>query len=155
MKRDIDPDLRLFFEGCSADIPLKYGIDISFHIAHETQNKQIEEKIIQKLKSYYSMQIRLKERYLKESYRRTVTYILASLVLIITSIILEGNKLDSILFKTLSTGLDIGGWVFLWEAISFFFFKRHKVYHKGRENRRFINANIYFKYELKTKTSPA
>lgn len=150
-KRDLDPDLSSFFESCSADIPLKYGIDFYFYISKDTYSKEIEDKIRLKLKNYYSFYLRSRERTLHENYKKTLGYILTSFLSLSSSIFLETMLPQNIFYKTLTTGLNIGGWVFLWESISFFFFRRMKIYNKAKEYLRFTKASIYFKYEARFK----
>ncbi|TDT51336.1 hypothetical protein [Fonticella tunisiensis] len=151
MKRDLNPDLSEFLNGCSADIPLRYGVDIVFYISNQARNREVEEKITQKLKNYYSFYLRSHKRLLKDYYKRTVVYAGASFSFLAASIFLENILPESIFFETLLEGLDIGGWVFLWEAISFFFFRRKKILNTIRGYERFVNSSVYFRYEGKVR----
>lgn len=56
------------------------------------------------------------------------------------SIRFEGKLLLFILVD----GLSIGGWVFLWEAVSLFFFTNRDLYHRYRIYKRLQNAPVIF-----------
>lgn len=52
------------------------------------------------------------------------------------------------LFKTtVVEGLFIGGWLFLWEAFSLFFFSSQEIRAKLKRYYRFIDGKISFHYE--------
>jgi hypothetical protein len=53
----------------------------------------------------------------------------------------------NILTTTLLEGLSIGGWVFLWEAFSLFFFTRQKILIRLKRYIRLENTRISFKYK--------
>lgn len=148
-KRDIDPDLRLFLEDCSMDIPLKKDIDISFHIAQSAQDSAKEQVVIASFKTYYSFYLSTQKRTLKDIYHNAILYVFISFISLFLSFFLENLIPRSIFTNTMLEGLNIGGWVFLWEAISFFFFKRKKYVHEIMEYERFLRANIYFNYDIK------
>ncbi|MBD2053678.1 hypothetical protein [Leptolyngbya sp. FACHB-60] len=44
----------------------------------------------------------------------------------------------------LTEGLFIGGWVFLWEAVSLFFFSNRDLYNRYRTYRRLRNSEVIF-----------
>jgi hypothetical protein len=46
---------------------------------------------------------------------------------------------------TVQQGFNVGGWVFLWEAISMFFFRRNEELREIEKYGRFLNSSIYFK----------
>ena len=47
----------------------------------------------------------------------------------------------------LTEGLFIGGWVFLWEAVSLFFFSNRDIYHRYRTYMRLRDALVIFREE--------
>ena len=49
--RDIDPDLELYLEGSSDDIPFKYPVALSFTIPKGSRNENIEEQARNGLKT--------------------------------------------------------------------------------------------------------
>lgn len=146
-KRDIDPDLVFFLESCSEDIPLKYGIDICFYLPKEIQDKDRERIIVSGLKTYYSFYYHTERRTLKESYKKYLGYIIVAFIFLALSYIMANFAKNEIVYVTLSQGINIGGWVFLWEAISFVFFKRRKIVYDIKTYERLAGASVYFKYD--------
>lgn len=145
-KRDIDPDLVFFLENCSEDIPLKYGIDIVFYLPKEIQDKNKEKVIASGIKTYYSFYNHTERKLLKESYRKYLVYIIISFIFLALSYMMANFAKTEIVYVTLSQGVNIGGWVFLWEAISFVFFKRRTKIYDIKTYERLSGAKIYFKY---------
>lgn len=148
-KRDINPDLRLFLEDCSMDIPIKKDIDISFHISQSAQDSTKEQVVMTSFKTYYSFYLSMQKRNFKDIYHNAIMYIFVSFISLSLSFFLENLIPRSIFTNTMLEGLNIGGWVFLWEAISFFFFKRKKYIYEIKGYERFLRANIYFRYDIK------
>ena len=52
--RDIDPDLELYLEGSSDDIPFKYPVALSFTIPKGSRNENIEEQARNGLKNGFT-----------------------------------------------------------------------------------------------------
>jgi hypothetical protein len=50
----------------------------------------------------------------------------------------------NVLTSVLTEGLFIGGWVFLWEAVSLFFFSNRDLYYRYRTFRRLRRSEIIF-----------
>lgn len=152
-KRDMDPDLSGFLDNCSEDIPLKYGIDICFYLPKMMQkDKKREEILITGVKTYYSFYIHAENKLLRESYQRILMYMVASFMFLTIGFALRTSVSDNIFYSTILEGLNIGGWVFLWEAISIFFFRRRKNLVEIKKYKRFLNSKIIFKYNLNSDT---
>ncbi|XPM57997.2 MAG: hypothetical protein EDM05_009505 [Leptolyngbya sp. IPPAS B-1204] len=49
------------------------------------------------------------------------------------------------LTSLLAEGIFIGGWVFLWEAVSLFFFTDLELYERYRAYKRLLNAPVFFR----------
>ena len=148
--RDLNHDLRVFLEECSSDIPIRYDIIIKFTVSREKQDDEKEEKIKLGLKTYFS-NIRISSRReIQGSYQKSTVYMLASFILLFASYSLRALIMDSIAFTTLVDGVSIGGWVFLWEAISTFAFKNRDIREKYKHYKRFSGAPIRFHYFSKT-----
>ncbi|WP_373899245.1 hypothetical protein ACER0A_002385 [Haloimpatiens sp. FM7315] len=146
-KRDMDPDLVLFIENCSEDIPLKYGIDICFYLPKEIQDKSREKIITTGFKTYYNFYTHMENKFLKESYKKFLSYIVISFAFLALSYLMANLARNELVYITLAQGVNIGGWVFLWEAISFFFFKKRKIVNDVKTYKRLTGASIYFKYD--------
>lgn len=144
--RDIDQDLRIFLEESSSDIPFKHDIIIKFSVSREKQNEEKEEKVKLGLKTYFSNVRNSLRREISGSYQKSTFYMAASFLLLLASYSLRPLFVDSIVFTTLVDGVSIGGWVFLWEAISNFVFKSRAARDKLKQYKRFSCALIRFHY---------
>jgi len=144
--RDIDQDLRIFLEESSSDIPFKHDIIIKFSVSREKQNEEKEEKVKLGLKTYFSNVRNSRRREISGSYQKSLFYVLASFLLLLASYSMRPLFVDSIVFTTLVDGVSIGGWVFLWEAISNFVFKSRYARDKMKQYKRFSGASIRFHY---------
>lgn len=149
-KRDLDPELSEFLDNCSFDIPLKYGIDICFYLPKEVQDSEKEKIIVNRIRTYFSFLLHSENRLLKEAYRKGILYIVISFNLLALGYFIIPDE-NNIFLNTLMQGMNVGGWVFLWEAISFFFIKRTDNKKRIKNSKRFIDAKIFFKYDLNNK----
>ena len=148
-KRDIDQDLRYFLEDCSSDIPIKSDVTLTFDVLDEARDSEKETRIKSGLKTYFSFVRNLLERKIKKSYETSLLYVLASFFLLAASFLLRTVTPDGLLFVVTVEGLNIGGWVFLWEAISTFVFKNRDVRSKYLQYRRLSCAPVLFNYNIK------
>jgi hypothetical protein len=146
-KRDMNPELAYFLEDCSREIPLRHDVDVFFYLPKEVQNPEREKIISEVLHNYYNFYASFEKRQLQKAYQKLFTYVAAAFLLI-TLNILMGHQAN-VLFSTFAQGLLVGGWVFLWEAISFLFMKRSDNQHLIRTYTRLGSANVYFRYEAK------
>jgi hypothetical protein len=144
--RDLNHELRVFLEECSSDIPIKFDIIIKFNVSREKQDAEKEEKIRLGLKTYFSNVRNSLKREIQGSYQKSTFYALASFILLLSSYSLRPLIFDSIVFTTLVDGISIGGWVFLWEAISNFAFKNRETREKYKQYKRFSGTPIVFHY---------
>ncbi len=144
-RRDLDHDLRIFLEECSSDIPLKYDIILQFDILQEKQDPLKEERLKVGLKTYFTFVRSSLQKKIRGSYERSVAYSLGAFFLIFASYSLvttSNNTLLTALFDVVA----IGGWVFLWEAISTFAFQGREARDKYRQYQRFSTTEIRYRY---------
>jgi hypothetical protein len=145
-KRDLDQDLRDYLEDSSADIPLKYDIILQFNISVEAKALEKEEKIESGLKTYFSFVRDQMGSRIRRSYEKSVIYVFGAFILLSASYLLRLVLTSNIFFTILIEGITIGGWVFLWEAISTFAFRNRELKSKYRQYKRFAKATIQFSY---------
>jgi hypothetical protein len=90
------------------------------------------------------------EKLLKSSYKSMTKYVITAFVFLSFIYISRNFEKENLFFSTiLVEGVEIGAWVFLWEAISFLFFKKGDITDKIKKYKRFSECNIFFKYEKK------
>lgn len=145
-KRDMDPDLAEFLENCFDEIPQEDGVDICFYLPKETQDPKREEILVSGIKTYYSFYLHDAMKKSKEKTRNMVEYAVTSFSLLAVSVFLNSISGNNIIMGTVQQGFNVGGWVFLWEAISMLFFRRRKVLAEINKYQRFLKSMIFFKY---------
>lgn len=144
--RNINKDIQLYLKDSLASIPSKNSIGISFHITGEKRDKIKEESVIIALQSCCLKRLKSKRSDLKSSNIDTVIYVLTSILLLSVGFDLETVFNKSVLFNTLLEGVNIGGWIFLWEAISMLFFKSKDINSEIQEVHRILRSNMSFTY---------
>ena len=145
-RKDIDPELITFIQESIDDIPLEYNVDICFYFSEEEKNEEREEIIVSRLRTYYTIYIEIKKNKIKSILKNAIIYMLISAVLL-TSSYYGALYHDNIVFYTLTEIIIVGGWVFLWEAISLLMFERRKVSILIKNYKRVIVADISFRYK--------
>ena len=116
-RRDLDHDLRIFLEESSSDIPLKYEIVLQFNVSKD-----------------------------RDSYQKSGFYMLASFLLLFVSFSFQLETVGNTVLTTLVNGVNIVGWVFLWEAISTFAFTSRDAREKFSHYKRLSEAEVRFTY---------
>jgi hypothetical protein len=149
-KRALDQDLRYFLEDCSSDIPVKHDVSRHFAVLDETRDPEKETRIKLGLKTYFPFVKKLLKKRIKKSYETSLLYVLVSFLLLAASFLLRTVLPNGLLFVITVEGLNIGGWVFLWEAISTFIFKNRDAKNKYLQYPRLSHAPILFKYNAKS-----
>jgi hypothetical protein len=144
-KKDINPALQAFLENSSSHIPFKFNIDICFCTSNHIADKEKEKQIINEIRTHYYFCLSNQRNILKHSYKRTIFYAFASLILMSAAFFMEKFSKYNVIDKIVFEGLNIGGWVFMWEATSFYFYRKSRLSYKVKECKRFIKAPIYFK----------
>jgi hypothetical protein len=144
-KRDLDHDLRLFLEDCSSDIPLQHDVILQFNVEQERQDALKEERPKAGLKTYFTFVRSALQKKLSRSYQRSTVYAVGAFFLIFASYSLAATT-TSPLLATLFEVVAIGGWVFLWEAISTLAFQGREAHDRHKMYQRFSTAEIRFTY---------
>ncbi len=154
-RRDLDYDLRAFLEESSSDIPLRYDIILQFSVSKEKKDIEKEDRIRIGLRTYFSFVRNSLQSKIRGSYEKSAFYVLASFLLLFTSYSLQAQiKGNDVIFITLVDAVSIGGWVFLWEAISTLAFRSRDARDKFRQYKRLSIAPIRFNYFLKEQDTP-
>ncbi len=144
-RRDLDPDLQLYLEGSSNEIPLRYPIELSFTIPKGSRDQQIEEEIRNSLKNYFVFKLYLLRRELKQTNVQMLRFVVIGFFLLWVATKFS-EQFEGVPFASiLSEGLFIGGWVFIWEAVSLFFFTNRELYEHYQTYRRLHKAPVFFR----------
>jgi hypothetical protein len=144
-RRDLDHDLRLFLEDCSSDIPLKYDVILQFNVEQEKKDPAKVERLKVGLKTYFTFVRASLHKKINRSYQRSLIYGVGAFFLIFASYSLAAVSNNAVLV-TLFDVVAIGGWVFLWEAISTLAFVGREARDRYRMYQRFSLAEVRFTY---------
>lgn len=148
-RRDLDHDLRLFLEDSSADIPLKYDVILQFNVEQEKQDSMKEERLKVGLKTYFTFVRSSLQKKIRSSYQRSLIYGVVAFFLIFASYslaVISTNPFLAALFDVVA----IGGWVFLWEAISSILFEGRESRERFKMYQRFSTSQVRFTYTQET-----
>jgi hypothetical protein len=144
-RRELDPDLRLYMEGSSDEIPFRYPIELCFTLPAGKRDEAMEHEVRQGLKNSISFQLYLLKKEVKLTNARTLRYIIAGFGTLWVARVLSEVSETNTVFAVFTDGLFIGGWVFLWEAVSLFFFSNRDLYQQYRTYQRFRQSPVIFK----------
>ncbi len=145
-RKDIHPGLISFLEDSIDDIPIHFCIDISFYFSDEKKDVIREEVLRKWFKTFYSFYVELEKNKLRRIMKNASLYLFISALLLTSSYFGVGHR-DNIVSYTLTEIVVVGGWVFLWEAISRLTFEGRRIRRLIKNYKRFINAEIVFRYK--------
>lgn len=143
-RRELDPDLKLYLETSADEIPAKYSIEVCFILPPGTRDKMIEQDVKDGLKNSIDFKIYLLRKELGIINARTLRYVISGLGTLLIATLLEKPASFNIITSVLTEGLFIGGWVFLWEAVSLFFFSNRDLYNRHHTYKRLRNSEVIF-----------
>lgn len=142
-RRELDPDLQLYLESSANEIPQKYSIEVCFTLPPDTRDEAMEQEVRAGLRNSIDFKLYLLKRDIRLINARTARYVIAGLGTLLVARLAEPLDIN-IFTSVLTEGLFIGGWVFLWEAVSLFFFSNRDLYSRYRTYKRLRNAEVIF-----------
>lgn len=144
-KKDLDPELVTYLEDVSDDIPLKEKLAIVFVMSESVKNPEMEKISKGVFINYFNFLIHYNKRTQRKFFRRAIYYMITSFTFVALAYIL---RLYSTMFiEIMSEGLFIGGWVFMWEAISIIFFKSTFIRNQSKQYLRLTESDISYVYK--------
>lgn len=142
-RRELDPDLQLYLESSADEIPQKYSIEVCFTLPSGIRDAAMEQEVRAGLKNSVDFKLYLLKKEIRLINTRTVRYVMAGLGTLLIARLAEPLDIN-IFTSVLTEGLFIGGWVFLWEAVSLFFFSNRDLYNRYRTYRRLRDCQVIF-----------
>lgn len=144
-RRDLDPDLQLYLETSSNEITDKYDIELCFTLPTGTRNEPLEEEVRNGIKNSFISKRYFLSKDIKKTNTRMFWFVLAGFLCLWVAKVLSGRVSEADLPSILLEGLAISGWVFLWEAVSLFFFTNRELYDRYKNYKRLQNAPVVFR----------
>lgn len=145
-QRDLDPDLLDYLLICSEDIPFPYPLQISLKMPSSQQDLFREKEITAGIRNNFAHWVHLKKTRIRRIQKKAFTYMLVSISLITFSTLIR-NIIPALIELTfIPEGLMIGGWVFMWEAISLLFIHMDEERDPVKHYQRLLDSKIIFMY---------
>ncbi|MCU0526033.1 MAG: hypothetical protein MUF72_14515 [Elainella sp. Prado103] len=144
-RREIDPDLATYLEESSQEIPGKHRIELCFILPLQNYNQRIETEARQGLANSFIFKLYLLRKQLKKTNAQMLRLVILGLLLLWFGAIATRRVEEGVISSTLIEGVFIAGWVFLWEAVSLFFFTNLELYQRYRTYRRLQDAPVIFR----------
>jgi len=144
-RKEIEPELMDYFEQAAIEIPIKEKIEVCFYIPAELKCPDKESKSISALLNNFRIKHLFTKKMLRDIYRRFITYIIVSAMLLTAAYVLPGLGELSLFYKIMIEGMVIAGWWILWEGCSLFFFTGHDIRVRKKYFERYMKSQIYFK----------
>lgn len=145
--RDLDSSLKSFLEECSYDIHSRRKVTLRFHMRDERENSETEKTVTAGLRNYFNYRLHFTKKKMRQDIKKVLIYIVVSLVLTFFCFYLPTILEKGIFNKIFFQGLQLGGWVFLWEAFTLLFLQGGAPRKKRSEYKRLLNAPIRFQYK--------
>ncbi len=121
-RRDIDPDLMIYLEECSAEIPFRQAIEICFVIPAQIQNQQMEAEACSGIANSFIYDIHTLKTALKEVRLNIFRFVLFGFIFLGLADAIAEQPTETMLPSLLVQGIAISGWFFLGEAGTLIFF---------------------------------
>lgn len=144
-RRDLDPDLALYLEGSAEEIPVHHPIELYFIVLKQVRNEALEAEAQQGLKNSFLFKRYLVKKELRKTNTQMLRCVLLGFIFLGIGTVFSNRMADTIWLSLLGDALLIGGWVFLWEAVSLFFFTNRELYDRYQVYKRLQNAPVMFR----------
>lgn len=143
-KKDLDPELVSYLETVAEDIPMKYRIDIVFVMQDTFKDEALEDISKQVFENYFHYLIHFNKRHMNKLIRKAFMYMILGFAFI--TIAVNFRNVPILSYEIFSEGLFIGGWVFMWEAVSLLFFRVAEYWTLNKRYKRFASSDITYIY---------
>lgn len=145
-RRDLNPDLRRYLEDSSNDIPLRNAVELLFKAPVQVYNDAKECSTREGLATYLACEVDAARKILRRLHRLSLINLCVAAVLLTAVTWIGRLENGTLLMAVLREGLTIGSWVFTWELISLFFFRRFEFRRELKKWKRLASAEVCFAY---------
>ena len=145
-RRDIEDEFNDYIYNSSEDIPLNYNIGIVLHLPIIKKDTKKENMLISAIRSYYTYEVERVNKRKRNLFRRTLSYLIMSILLLSAGYFFVNNS-EMVILNVLHEGILIGGWVFLWEFFTNIFITLRDIQTEYRMLDRILRSDIRFIYQ--------
>ncbi|MEG1751639.1 MAG: hypothetical protein RR140_01245 [Clostridia bacterium] len=134
----LDSNIEQYLNSCVRPAKCKQNIHLKIYsyTIDESEKKIYEQAIRNTFKQSYVSE----KQHMQKSLIASLIMLFVSLSFLSLMFLFDYFKLNSIFIEL----IDIIAWVFMWEAVDIFFFKRHVINWSQQKNIGFYNAKISF-----------
>lgn len=143
-RRELDPDLMAYLEGSSEEISLSHPIELHFMVPPGSRKTAIEAEVRNGLKTGLNFKMYLIKKEFKQSLNQILRCLILGLIFFIIGKSVALRVPPEAYLSILGDALFIGAWVFIWEAVSVFFFTDRELLHRYRIYKRLRDAPVTF-----------
>ena len=148
-KRDLDQDFIAYLEESSAEIPVKYPIELEILCAFSEELKEREERIRMGVQTYYRSLLLSTDHKIFLTLRRSLFYLAVGGLFLFLSFFLSPKLREGYIDRIIIEGMNIGGWVFVWEALASLSFTLSRLRKEKKRLLRLMEGGIRFQYKDK------
>ena len=145
-RKELDPELSHLLERASYELPIKENVELCFYLPENKKDKKVEADSKAAIKNNFRMNLFFIDQDLKHNHKKTAIYIVMGILFLITAYLIPESQDLSLLISLLMEGLFVGGWVFLWESFSIFFFGSRELKDEKKRYFRYLDSEIVFEY---------
>jgi hypothetical protein len=144
--RDLSPELVGYLSQCSDEILNKYRVEIVLQVQNEAQDTRREQECLSSLRTFYQHEKFVTQNQIRRKRGLALKYIIVSLSCLAVYIFTENWSAALFLWNLLREAILIGGWVFMWEAVTLNFIEMDVYDEQIKKYRRLIEAKVGFVY---------
>lgn len=144
--RDLSPELVGYLNQCSDEIGGHYLLAISLQIRHDLRDQHNEEECLNSLRSFYHHEIFITRSVIQRKRLMALKYALVSLSCLSAYVFSQSFTFSSFIWHLVQEAVLIGGWVFMWEAVTTNFIEMDDFQQELKRFKRLINAKVDFNY---------
>lgn len=145
--RDLAPELVVYLNQCSEEIPDKYSLAISLEIEHEVKDDNSEQECLGSLRSFYQHDIFVTQAHISRKRGQAFKYLMVSGLCLAIYLLSESLGPAAFIWRLLREAILIGGWVFMWEAVTLNFIGMDTQIQEIKKFKRLIRAEFHFSYQ--------
>ena len=144
---DLAHDLVEYLNQCSDEIPYKYPVTLSLHVQNSAQDAQREQECLDSLHTFYRHEMFVSQAEIRRKRGGSIKYLLISFSCLTISAISTQLQLEGFFWGLLREAVLIGGWLFMWEAVTLNFIEMDVHYQEIKKCKRLIGAKLGFTYD--------
>ncbi|MEZ4238902.1 MAG: hypothetical protein R3F59_22680 [Myxococcota bacterium] len=144
-RRDLSVDLKQYLHDCSGWVPLPHPIAFEVLLTRDLRDEAREQEAATGIHAYFAYLVHLQRAEGRRQRPRIaafagLSFALLSAALLLTDQVDRGGVLQAFLLN----GFTVGGWLFLWEALSIAFVRRLDRREQIQRLQRLVDAPIRF-----------